>query len=61
MKKYEVLTPLVVFGVRDETGEKKDYTLKKGETVDLPENDIAVRALVARNQIKEIEVKNSKK
>ena len=61
MKKYKVLTPLIVFGIREENGEKKDYTLKEGATVDLPENDIAVRALVARNQIKETEEKNSKK
>lgn len=30
------------------------YALKKGDTVELPENDIAVRAMVARRQIKEV-------
>ena len=51
MKKYKVLTPLVVFAIKEENGQKKDYTLKKGDTVDLPENDIAVLALLARKQI----------
>ena len=54
MKKYKILTPLVVFGIREENGQKKDYTLKKGDTVDLPENNIAVQALLSRKQIVEI-------
>ena len=62
MKKYEVLSPYVVFGIKNENGEKKEYALKKGDTVDLPENDIAVRALLARKQIKEtVQEKPSKK
>ena len=57
MKKYEVLSPCIVFSIKDEKGEKKEYSLKKGDTVDLPESDNSVRALVVRKQIKEIESK----
>lgn len=53
MKKYEVVSPYVVFSVKADAG-RKEYALKKGDTVDLPENDIAVRAMVARRQIKEV-------
>ena len=35
-------------------GTHKLAALKKGDTVELPENDIAVRAMVARRQIKEV-------
>jgi hypothetical protein len=55
MKKYEVLAPYVVFAVKTEDGQKKEYALKKGDTVDLPEDAIAVRALLARKQIKPVE------
>ena len=51
MKKYEVVSPYVVFSVKADAG-RKEYALKKGDTVELPENDIAVRARVARRQIK---------
>jgi hypothetical protein len=63
MKQYEVLSLYVVFAIKGDDRQKKEYTLKKGDTVDLPENDISVRALLARRQIKEIEekVKTSKK
>jgi len=62
MKKYQVLSPYIVFGIKEENGDKKEYALKKGDTVDLPESDITVRALLARKQIKEVEQeKNSKK
>ena len=54
MKKYEVVAPIVVFPLKGENGEKKEHILKKGDVVDLPETDIAVRALLARNQIKEV-------
>ena len=47
MKKYEVVSPYVVFSVKDGAA-RKEYALKKGDTVELPENDIAVRAMVAR-------------
>ena len=53
MKKYEVLSPYVVFPVKGENGKKKEYALKKGDTVDLPENDISVKALLTRKQIVE--------
>lgn len=54
MKQYEVMNPYIVFSVKD--GEKRtQYALKKGETAKLPENDITVRALLARRQIKEAE------
>ena len=46
MKKYEVVSPYVVFSVKAGAG-RKEYALKK-------ENDIAVRAMVARRQIKEV-------
>ena len=53
MKKYEVVSPYVVFSVKADAG-RKEYALKKGDTVELPEIDIAVRAMVARRQIKEV-------
>ncbi|GHT46126.1 hypothetical protein AGMMS49965_23490 [Bacteroidia bacterium] len=56
MKKYQVLAPILVFSVKT-GGIKKEYNLIHGNTVDLPETDIAVRALLARNQIKEFENK----
>lgn len=53
MKNYEVTNPYIVFSVKN--GEKrKEYALKQGDTVELPENDIAVRAMLARSQIKEV-------
>lgn len=55
MKKYEIVSPYVVFSVKAGAG-RKEYALKKGDTVELPENDIAVRAMVARRQIKEVAV-----
>jgi hypothetical protein len=52
MKKYTTLAPYVIFIVNN-GGQKKEYSLKKGDTVELPEDDIAVRALLARRQIEE--------
>ena len=53
MKTYEVINPYVVFSVK--SGDKrKEYALKQGDTVELPETEIAVRAMLARGQIKEI-------
>lgn len=54
MKKYEVLAPFVAFSVKDEKGKPKEYSLKKGDTVELPDTDTSVRALVARKQLKEV-------
>lgn len=61
MKKYEVLAPCVVFSIKENDGQKKEYILKKGDTVDLPETDNSVRVLLARKQIKEMEVETGKK
>ena len=36
MKKYEVVSPYVVFSVKADAG-RKEYALKKGDTVELPE------------------------
>ena len=44
MKKYEVVSPYVVFSVKAGAG-RKEYALKKDDAVELPENDIAVRAM----------------
>ena len=52
-EKYEVVSPYVVFSVKAGAG-RKEYALKKDDAVELPENDIAVRAMVARRQIKEV-------
>ena len=54
MKKYEVLSTCIIFSTKGDDGETKEYVLKKGETADLPENNIAIQALLARKQIKEI-------
>lgn len=51
MKKYEILNSYVVFRVNET---KTDYALKKGDIVELPETNIAVRALIVRGQIKEL-------
>lgn len=50
MKKYEVLNPFLAFRIGES---QKDYTLKQGDTVELPETNAAVRAMLARGQIKE--------
>lgn len=54
MKMYEVINPYLVFSVKNGGKGRKDYALRKGDTVELSENDIAVRALLARQQIKEV-------
>ena len=58
MKKYEVVSPYVVFSVKDGAA-RKEYALKKGDTVELPENDIAVRAMVARRLPSRLSVKRN--
>lgn len=50
MKQYEVLAPCLVFSIRDEKG-PKEYLLKEGDVVDLPETNIAVKAMLFRGQI----------
>ena len=49
MKKYEVVSPYVVFSVKDGAA-RKEYALKKGDTVELPENDIAVWSPVDKSK-----------
>ena len=51
MMKYEVLNPFLAFGLNNP---RKDYTLKRGDVVELPETNVAVRAMLARGQIKEV-------
>lgn len=53
MKQYEVLAPILVFGIHG-AGGTQDYTLKQGEVVELPEEHVAVRAMLARGQIREV-------
>jgi hypothetical protein len=53
MKKYEVVAPFVVFSAQGKDGKKKEYSLKKGDTVDLPEASLSVQALLVRKQIKQ--------
>lgn len=52
MKQYEVLAPFLVFGIPGENG-TKDYALKLGDVAELPEEHVAVRAMLARGQIRE--------
>jgi hypothetical protein len=61
MKKYTTLAPYIIFTINN-GGQKKEYSLKKGDTVELPEDDIAVRALLVRKQIEEtaVQVKQKK-
>ncbi|MCH5305192.1 MAG: hypothetical protein J1E79_01775 [Rikenella sp.] len=54
MKSYEVLAPVLVFGLHGENG-TRDYALKQGDVVELPEEHVAVRAMLARKQIREVE------
>ncbi len=54
MKAYEVLAPVLVFGLHGENG-TRDYTMKRGDVVELPEEHVAVRAMLARKQIRELE------
>lgn len=61
MKKYEVTAPYVVFATKEAGKEPKEYSLKRGDTVELPEGDIAVRAMVARKQLKEVETPTTEK
>lgn len=53
MKHYKVQNPYLVFSVKSGK-ERKEYMLKQGDVVELPEDDIAVRAMLARGQIEEV-------
>lgn len=50
MKQYEVLNPFLAFRINEN---QKDYALKRGDVVELPEANPAVRAMVVRRQIRE--------
>jgi hypothetical protein len=54
MKTYRVIAPFAVFSIKDGTGKTTEYSQKKGDTLQLPESNITVRALVARGQIAEV-------
>lgn len=60
MRSYEVLAPVLVFGLHGENG-TRDYTMKRGDVVELPEEHVAVRAMLARKQIREVEAARSHK
>lgn len=49
--KYEVLNPYLTFGIKNP---RKDYFLKRGDVVELPDTNVAVRAMLARGQIREV-------
>lgn len=51
MKKYKILNPLLAFRINEQ---QKDYTLTRGDIVELPETSPAVRAMLSRRQITEI-------
>lgn len=53
MKQYEVLAPFLVFGIHGENG-TSDYALRQGDQVELPEDNVAVRAMMSRGQIREV-------
>lgn len=62
MKRYEVITTALVFGINDGSNGKKEYILKQGDIVELPETNITVTALTSRGQIREApSIKDSKK
>ena len=61
MNKYEVRAPYVVFSIRDGNGAKTEYALRKGEAVELPEDAVAVRAMLAKKQIVVLPAKTTKK
>lgn len=51
MKKYEVINPFLAFRINET---QTDYTLSRGDVVELPESNSAVRAMAARGQLREI-------
>lgn len=53
MKTYEVINPYIVCSIRDGKT-RREYALRRGERVELPEEDVAVRAMIARRQIREV-------
>ncbi len=59
-KKYKVLAPYVVFRIGQGTV-CKEYSLKKGDICELPEDNISVRVMVARKQLAEMAAETPKK
>ncbi len=53
MKTYEVINPYIVCSIRDGKT-RREYALRRGERVELPEEDVAVRTMIARRQIREV-------
>lgn len=54
MKKYEVINPHIVTSIPDGKGSRKELVAKQGDIIELPEDAPAVRAMLARRQIKEV-------
>ena len=50
MKRYQVTNPYLVFSIGSGK-ERREYSLKRGDVAELPETDIAVRAMLARRQL----------
>ena len=59
MKTYEVINPYIVCSIRDGKT-RREYALRRGERVELPEEDVAVRAMVARRQVGAVPVPERK-
>lgn len=60
MKTYKVRAACVVFGIKTDEG-RKEYGLKRGEEVELPEDDLSVRVMVRQGQLVEVEKSAGKK
>ncbi|MDR3133263.1 MAG: hypothetical protein LBU42_04485 [Prevotellaceae bacterium] len=58
MKTYKTIKPCVIFSINI-GGEKKEYILKQGDVVELPEEENVVRTLLARRLIEPAEPLNS--
>lgn len=54
MKQYEAISQCLVFGINEGSNGKKEYILRQGDTVELPENNIATVAMLSRGQIREV-------
>lgn len=57
MKKYIVTAPVTVFNIKSEEG-RGEYSLKKGDTVELPPEDVTVRCLLKRGLIADVPEKS---
>lgn len=62
MKHYEVISICLVFGINDGSNGKKEYIVRAGDMVELPETNVATIAMLSRGQIREVPAaKQSKK